>query len=483
VENRSDFFENWIERKKIRLAFLIFAASLLIRGIYFLELRNTPTFHITSFPQTDMNFFDKWAKVILSGDLLTDRDLHPHHPWNLQIAPRENWNRWYGHHIFHQEPLYPYFLALAYRLFGEKTFAIFWIQFLFGSLANVLLFLAGARYFSPKAGLATGSLATFYGLSPFFEGGLLRAAPGFFLNALLLFLIASNLERDGWRRWLLLGLLFGISYLLRSTIIIFLILFVLYIFIRKRKEIRKALERTAPLLIGFTLMLIPLIARNVAVGASPLSVTSLAAVDFANANAPDKRAPGFWTSKYCKKILSASNGEFWATVRETLRVHKDVVGSYRRLAIKMWKEFLFFWRWPEISDNYSYYYARQDSIILKPMLTYGMISALGIAGMILSFGRARSWGVPLLLVATYALVSVIFCENSRLRHPAAAGLLLFAGAALAAVPPWREFRAPPEKGASFFPLPPSPSPSSWSTAVPASANRKILSEGSTRSGG
>ena len=93
----------------------LFAAALVLRAIYYLMIRRTGCLDINLDPISDMETFHRWALGIVQGDWLGRGDFHPFHPWQAAVASREQWSLWYGH-VFHQEPFYPYFVALIYML-------------------------------------------------------------------------------------------------------------------------------------------------------------------------------------------------------------------------------------------------------------------------------------------------------------------------------------------------------------------------------
>jgi hypothetical protein len=132
--------EAWLTDHRRLVLAIIIAASILVRIPYFIELNHSPCVWQHRWSQTDMNFFDLWARDIAGGDWLTDKVLHPWHEWHKAIAAeyfrlhpeaassltqdgrsgrtpddaaRALWERWWGGKAYHQEPLYPYLIALT----------------------------------------------------------------------------------------------------------------------------------------------------------------------------------------------------------------------------------------------------------------------------------------------------------------------------------------------------------------------------------
>src|SRR5262249_9649143 len=62
------------------------AASAVVRLLYCVELNRGPCIWQHRWADTDMNFFDAWARIIVAGDWLTDRPLHARGGWNDVVA-------------------------------------------------------------------------------------------------------------------------------------------------------------------------------------------------------------------------------------------------------------------------------------------------------------------------------------------------------------------------------------------------------------
>ena len=99
---------------------LIFALALTLRIIYVLQIRHTPFFQTLGL---DAKFYDQWARDLVRGE-----------------GPSG---------AFFMSPLYPYFLALIYRLFGRDLALVRLIQAGIGSLSAVLVYLLARDVFDP----------------------------------------------------------------------------------------------------------------------------------------------------------------------------------------------------------------------------------------------------------------------------------------------------------------------------------------------
>ena len=120
-----------------RRALALFAGALLIRVVYYLMIRRTACLDINLDPISDMETFHRWALSIVNGDWLGRGDFHPFHPWQSAVAAKEQWARWYGH-VYHQEPFYPYLIALVYLLAPREPASMILLQLLLGAAGCAL---------------------------------------------------------------------------------------------------------------------------------------------------------------------------------------------------------------------------------------------------------------------------------------------------------------------------------------------------------
>src|SRR5258706_13775757 len=106
----------------------IFCVALFVRTTHVWQISKSPFFTVL---MGDSRSYDEWAQRIARGD-------------------------WFGHEVFYQAPLYPYFLGVVYSLAGRNLFVVRLGQAAIGSLACLLLDLAGERLFSRTTGSIAG---------------------------------------------------------------------------------------------------------------------------------------------------------------------------------------------------------------------------------------------------------------------------------------------------------------------------------------
>jgi 4-amino-4-deoxy-L-arabinose transferase-like glycosyltransferase len=157
--------------------------------------------------------------------------------WALNLcSPRVHYSPLRIHLIFYP-PVYPYFLALIYGLAGTFE-AARWTQAALGALLVPAVGLAGARAFSPRAGLWAAAVAALYPEIVWFS-------VHFWSETVFMVLLWWGMERllaadtsDGPGRAVAAGALWGIAILTRETVLYFVPLAALWLATRPGRGAR-----------------------------------------------------------------------------------------------------------------------------------------------------------------------------------------------------------------------------------------------------
>jgi tetratricopeptide (TPR) repeat protein len=161
-------------------------------------------------------------------------------------------------HVLHfNPPLFPWLLALFYRLLGSQPQSGLLLQSALSLLISWEIFSIGRLLLTPRAALVAGILSALYGPLLFFDAQLL-AAPldaAAALGALLYALRTTG--SSGWRSQLLLGVLGGVAIVSRGTIAPFVLFLALRPFFELRPALGKAARQAAVVCGGVFLGLLP----------------------------------------------------------------------------------------------------------------------------------------------------------------------------------------------------------------------------------
>jgi hypothetical protein len=428
------------------------AVLVLARVLYFVELSGSPHLVQHLWEESDMHFFDRWGRAVAGGDWLSRRVGHPLHSWHVEVAymwlrahPEEAarlsasgaggeqaaaalWNGWYGGATFHQEPLYAHLVGVTYRFLGPDVRYVFAWQLAVGVGTGLLVLLLARRAFGEVAG-ATAAL--FFALcSPllYYELVLLRetliVAAGLLVAAATLW----ALERRSFGAWLLTGVVSGLALLLKSSVALLLVGIGLGLLLALRRAPRALVRAASGFLIGTALALAPAVARNLAVGAPPLALSSVGPITFVNANAEDSRPErGFYVSRHAAAVMGATGGRSVPAALAALRTHTGPASYERQLGAKLATA----WHWYELPNNSNFYQYRAEAPVLRLPVTFAVAGPLGLVGLVLAAPRWRSAWPLALLVATSLLTMLVFYPLSRFRAPMLAALLPFAAFAVA----------------------------------------------------
>ena len=405
-----------------RIALAIFGLALAVRLVHVWQLRSAP-------------FFD-----------LAMGDAQSYHAWGLEIAGGD----WMGGETFYQAPLYPYFLGLVYTLFGPSLLAVRLCQIVLGSAACALLAIAGRRLFSKEAGIVAGLMLAVYAPAIFLDGLIQKTALGLFLLCLLLALLARLVTEPGRpRAWLWPGVVLGALVLTRENALVFAAVLLGWLVV-SRDTGRRHLARAGALTLGLALVLLPVAARNQAVGGEFLLTTAQFGPNFYIGNNPDADGtyrplvPGRGDPRFERRdatqiaerevgapLTPGEVSSYWTG--RALEYVRTQPGDWLRLT---GRKVMLTLNGSEVADTEDQLSHADWSVPLRlagHVWHFGLLAPLGAAGICLTWGRRRQLRPFHLMLAAYAASVVLFAVMGRYRHPLAPLLMLFAAAGTVAV--------------------------------------------------
>jgi len=426
-------------RRRLLAGVLVLAA--LLRLAHWWAVRDDPFFAQLAM---DSQEYDRWAQAIAGGD-------------------------WWGSEPFFQAPLYPYLLALVYRLAGHSLDAVYLLQIALAVAGLAALARAADRMLGAPHGLLAAALGALYGPFLFHDVQLLKEGPAVALTSLLLLTLArltaeipsKAISRDRPvevaavrerklplrefpRTAFLAGALLGVLVLLRENALL-LVPFLAPLAWR-RGDGRGSAGRTAALLVGLALVLSPVAARNAALGGGFLPTTFQGGVNFWIGNnaladgtyrplAPGRQIPAFERAEprriaeaeVGRPLTGAEVSRFW--LDRSLAWARAEPLAFARLELRKLGLYLSGYEWPDAVD---YEWTKQRSPVLAlPLAEFTAVALLAAAGvLLLILGRRRRDLAALAPVFAFELgwllATVAFFLFSRYRLPAIPGLLVLA---------------------------------------------------------
>lgn len=401
---------------------LIAAAALwaLALRLLFLAVAGRHPFFAT--PIMDMAYHDEWARRIVAGDF-------------------------WGSEPFFRAPLYPYFLALLYKLTGGSVLGARVIQAFVGGASAALCFLAGRELFDRRVGVAAAFLLGTLWTAVYNDVELLLVVLEIPLGLALLFAAtrAAAGLKVGWG--IAAGLAFGLAAITRPNFLLVGLGMPLAFAApypgrgfpwRRWLPVTLAFFAAAGILVGAVTL------RNGLVGRDPVLIAWQGGVNCWIGNNPE--------SDGMTAIVPGTYGDWWRGHYESIRIAEKAEGRrlkpsevdryyYRRVAAYagerpgrfLWhllRKAYFFTNAYEVANNFDENYLRK----IFPVLRYNPVSLYiilpgALFGALAFLRRWRQLAPLYVFLALFSASVVAFFVNSRFRMPITPALAILAAAA------------------------------------------------------
>lgn len=406
-------FKLKVDKNEILTLELIFIVACLFRLIYLYQISFTPFFDPAN-DQLDQSYYNQWALDISRGDFL-------------------------GKEVFYGLPLYPYLLSFMYFCFGPNIHLVKFIQLALGAINCIFVYLIARKVFNKAVGIISGIVASAYGVFLFYEEMLLSSGLAILLTNMAMLLFLSLSERPSYKKWMLAGLIFGLSCLTQASNFLFLIFILFWIwFIFKGNK--KVLFYTLTFLLGLVLIIAPVTIRNYLIAKDLVLVTYHSGINFYAGNNPTSDGlfnlpPNIRPSikgmqEDSRKIAEKTVGRYLKASEISHFWFKKGIGFIQENPLKALRLFLkkiyFFWNGDEISDIHNFYFVKKYAPILNfAFFNFHLIGALGLLGIILSIRKKETLILVLFILSTMLAISSFFI-TSRYRLVAVSPLIIFA---------------------------------------------------------
>ncbi len=403
--NKSPMEYTEVKKKRtLLLAFFLLGFFFRLAYVYFIS--GNPYFETLVI---DARSYHEKALEILGGKFIADR-------------------------VFYQDPLYPYFLALVYKIFGQGQTPVLVIQALFGGMSAALVCRIGMFFGGPRAGILSGAMYFLYGPLVFHDGLIGKEGLGIFLLCAFLAITFAASESKKIYAWLFAGLSMGLCALFRGNILLFAPLLAFWVLLFARGRLKERALKCALLTVGTCLFVFPVTLHNWIAEKDFVLLTSQAGQNFYFGNNPKAKGsfqspdrirlvPEFEADDFRNEALRLSGKDhmkpsevsrFWFG-RGGRYILENPEHFFRLLGIKT----AMFFNSYEISDNYNYYFAREQAPFLKLLvLPFGIMAPLGFAGLFTLWPRRRLFLLTFIFAAGYPASMILFHMASRYRLPA-----------------------------------------------------------------
>ena len=405
----------------IDAGYAIFFLALIFRLVFLWQWSGTPYF--SSF-NADAWVHDRWAMDIAGGAIIR-------------------------HTAFYQSPLYPYVLALFYKIFGHHYWPVYIAQAIADSFSCLFILKAARLMFNRRVSLISGLIAAFY--APFIlnSGLLLKETLAVFCVSSFLFLFLKSIRSGSWLLSFGWGAALGAASLSRPNITVLFAFAALWLIMRKCPSAFSAgfkgikehaliikdflKKKVLPALLGLALFLLPSALHNYMasddfvlfnyaggfvfyLGSNPYADGTTTYPPWINSD-PEKEQQQVYDiaeAETGRKLKPSEVSAFW--LKEGL---KHVRENPRRFFWLTLGKLYLFWNKYEIPDNYDISFIRRHfpTVASLPLFGYGFTASLGVFGLFLT-GLKRRGGILPALFWPYMLSLLPFLITDRYRMPA-----------------------------------------------------------------
>jgi len=434
---------------------VVVGLAIALRLIAVLQSRQSPFFESLGL---DAKYYDRWARQIAGGEAKPE--------------------------AFFMSPLYSYFLAGLYRLFGRDLLLVRIVQAIIGSLSALLAYRIGLLVFDRRAAAIAGVVTAAYGALIFYDGSILITPLLVFFGLLSVFLL---LRADAFEMpWLyaISGVALALAGVGKATALAFVPAALLWIVFDGRRRAgagdpgedgegtdpgdrrrggrpalrwREGLRPAALFALGVAVVIAPITLRNYAVSRDLVFVTSNGGLNFYIGNS--EISTGGYVKPEGLDIVEDPDGEAIAeaAARRDLRPSEVSAYWYSRarsfiaanprswlaLLVRKLSFTLSSYELPQL-ENY-YFQRRYSSLLSMPLAGFAVVGPLGIVGLAAAFRRRRA-RLLIVFAGVYVVTIVFFFVVARYRLPVVP--ILAVGAGHAVVELWR--RAARRRWKSLF---------------------------------
>jgi len=398
----------------ILLCSAFFIAAVILRFVFFVQLKNTPFFENLF---SDSLLYSTIAKQIVTGTL-----------------PEQ---------AYFMSPLYPYILAIFDMLGMDHVVWMRVTQIFISSFGAVLLFFLGRDLFNRKVGIIAAVLAVFNPLWMYYDSALLIESSFAFIILLYVFVMLKAEKNDSVFLLVISGLLFGICVVYRANIMLFFFVWFGYVFFRKKQahSFRSALIHG----IATLMVILPFTIHNYQAERIFIPITSSAGYNLYVGN--NASAQGFYTMPEAVDLYADPNGKSFAERASGQVMNSKEVSSFWMAKSMEWirnypadfllllgrKCVLFFS--PKETDqmglSFSFVAAEFGTLLNFPLPGFAAVFPFAVLGLIIAVRKKSSSRFPLMFLLVFFLSTILFFVNGRLRFPVTPLLILYAGAGIA----------------------------------------------------
>ncbi len=403
-----------IEDQKV--LFPIIITALFIRLIFILEIFNTP---FVEYLFSDSKIFMDTAISFVSNSFLI------------------------GNETFLIAPFYPFILAILKLFFGESTFIVYLLQVILSSISIIFIYLTAKNIFNKNIAIISAITALLFDSYIFYSGLILSETIEIFLISIILYLLSDKSKYKNLKLWFTVGVILGVTALVKENILMFGFVFIVFILFSKRLVASLNLSKLkiiGTFISGVSLIILPIFSTNLISSGEVTLISSNGGIHFYFGNNEDANGiynnsdylnykyddsgQQFMTSSSSKKLMESESSLYWYG-----RAYEDITSQPTEFVMLYFKKiFLFFdtHHFPHSSIiDIDFYKENISNLLMLPMVSYGIISLLSLFGLTLYMRDKNRNSFILLFLFTFIFTTAFFFVNLRFKLGITPVLIIF----------------------------------------------------------
>ena len=326
-------------------------------------------------------------------------------------------------------PLFPFLIAILYKIFGINYFAVRIVLSIFGSLTCLIVYKIAKEIFDRQVALIAAFISSVYWMMFYWCGFLLtETLCTFFLTLAVLYLIRCS-KNPRLLYFIYGGMYLGLSALTRSFIFPFFLFLPLWAYFSYKNNLKLALKSCAIITLTMFFVILPWIVRNYSVTHRFIPITSQSGRDFLGSNNPE--------------VIKYFKGGWIHPVKSGLFNECEVSNYMENLSPEeasnlCWKKGIsFVSKNPLFTTKLVFYkfklFWHLNSDVSLASLQYFFVFLFAIYGLIISLKKFSTISILYLLPVFFTIMSLIFWGDDRIRSPIEPIFVIFAAYGIARI--------------------------------------------------
>jgi len=342
-------------------------------------------------------------------------------------------------------PIYPYFLAAIYKIFGENRFLVIeMIHAILGACTCVIIYFVTLKIYDNATATLAGIILALYPIHAYLTQEISSAIFfTFFISILLLTLLDLS---DSWKYWkaIVCGLIIGLTALLNPAILAFVPFALLWLFINlQTSKVIKRVYKLGMIVIVAVITVAPWTIRNYIVLGKFIPIKSQFGINLWRGN--NEYATGITlvpiednkAVEVDSLLLSDDEIGFLESLNEVERykflgnqAKKFMINNPKKTTLLTLQKFRYFWFFPIKFSQLSFRGGKVSRFPLLRNLIWGTVLITGVFGISISLYQRKSIVFFLLLFVSFSMLYMITLVDPQYRRPIEPEMCIFSAYSL-----------------------------------------------------